>query len=62
MGPEVTELEKKLADYLGIKHAIACLSGTDTHLMAMKNWVRKPIAPKSFKGGDHPLASVPEIR
>lgn len=28
-GPEVQELEGKLADYLGVKHAIACANGTD---------------------------------
>jgi dTDP-4-amino-4,6-dideoxygalactose transaminase len=35
MGPEVEELEKKLADYVGIKHAIACSSGTDALLMSL---------------------------
>ena len=29
MGPEVHELEEKLADYCGVKHAISCSSGTD---------------------------------
>src|SRR5690349_14266534 len=35
MGPEVTELEKKLADYVGAKHCIGASSGTDTLLIAM---------------------------
>ncbi len=35
MGPEVKELESKLADYVGVKHAIACASGTDALLMAL---------------------------
>ena len=35
MGPEVTECEKALADYLGCKHAIACSNGSDALLMAM---------------------------
>ncbi len=29
MGPEVKELEAQLADYVGIKHCLACSSGTD---------------------------------
>ena len=29
MGPEVQELEEKLADYVGVKHAISCANGTD---------------------------------
>jgi len=28
-GPEVAELEERLAAYLGVKHAIACANGTD---------------------------------
>jgi len=35
MGPEIKELESKLADYVGVKHAIACASGTDALLMAL---------------------------
>lgn len=29
MGPEVQELEDKLAEYVGVKHAITCANGTD---------------------------------
>ena len=35
MGPEVQELEKKLAVYVGVKNAIACSSGTDALLLAL---------------------------
>ena len=35
MGPEIKELEVKLAAYVGVKHAIACASGTDALLMAL---------------------------
>lgn len=35
MGPEVFELEEKLADYTGVKHCISCSSGTDALLMAL---------------------------
>ena len=35
LGPEVSELEKTLAGYVGTKHAVACSSGTDALLMAL---------------------------
>ena len=35
MGPEVKELEKKLADYVGVKHAITCANGTDALTLAL---------------------------
>ena len=35
MGPEVAELEGKLADYVGAKHCISASSGTDTLMIAM---------------------------
>jgi UDP-2-acetamido-2-deoxy-ribo-hexuluronate aminotransferase len=35
MGPEVDELEKKLAVFCGVKHAIACANGTDALQVAM---------------------------
>jgi len=35
MGPEVKELEEKLADYVGTKHAVSCASGTDALLLAL---------------------------
>jgi UDP-2-acetamido-2-deoxy-ribo-hexuluronate aminotransferase len=35
LGPEVKELETRLATRLGVKHAIACASGTDALLLAM---------------------------
>jgi dTDP-4-amino-4,6-dideoxygalactose transaminase len=34
-GPEVKELEGSLAEYVGVKHAIGCASGTDALLMAL---------------------------
>lgn len=35
MGPEISELEGKLADFAETKHAVACASGTDALLMAL---------------------------
>jgi UDP-2-acetamido-2-deoxy-ribo-hexuluronate aminotransferase len=35
MGPEVGELEHRLAQYVGTAHAVACSSGTDALLLAL---------------------------
>lgn len=35
MGPEVEELERKLAEYVGVKHCISCANGTDALQLAM---------------------------
>ena len=35
LGAEIAELEKQLAEYAGVKHALACSSGTDALLMAL---------------------------
>ena len=35
MGPEVHELEEKLADFVGVKHCVSASSGSDTLLIAM---------------------------
>ena len=35
MGPEVKELEERLAAYVGVKHVISCSSGTDALLMPL---------------------------
>ena len=36
MGPEVEELEEKLATYLGVNHVVTCGSGTDALVMALR--------------------------
>jgi len=38
MGPEIKELEEKLAEFTGAKHAITCSSGTDALLMVLMAW------------------------
>jgi dTDP-4-amino-4,6-dideoxygalactose transaminase len=35
MGPEIKSLEEKLAQYVGVKHAVSCASGTDALLLAL---------------------------
>ena len=44
MGPEIVELEEKLADYVGIQHCITCSSGTDALL--------KPLMAQGIGSGD----------
>lgn len=38
MGPEVAELEKRLAAFAGVKHVISCASGTDALFMPLLAW------------------------
>lgn len=38
MGPKIKEMETAFADYVGVKHCIACNSGTDALLLALKAW------------------------
>ncbi len=35
LGPEVYELEKKLSEYVGVKHTISCANGTDALQLAL---------------------------
>ena len=35
LGPQVAEFERKLADYVGVKHVIACANGTDALLLPL---------------------------
>ena len=37
-GPEVKQLEKELAEFVGVKHCITCANGTDAISLAMKAW------------------------
>lgn len=37
-GPQVEELEKELADYVGVKHCITCGNGTDALTMMLMAW------------------------
>ena len=38
MGPKIKEMETAFADYVGVKHCVACNSGTDALLLALKVW------------------------
>ena len=42
MGPKIKEMEAAFACYVGMKHCIACNSGTDALLLALKAWDVKP--------------------
>lgn len=42
LGPEVQELEERLADYVGVKHCISCANGTDALLMVLMAYGVKP--------------------
>ncbi|WP_069472371.1 DegT/DnrJ/EryC1/StrS family aminotransferase [Candidatus Marithrix sp. Canyon 246] len=42
MGPEIAQLEQKLANYVGVKHCISVSSGTDALLIAMMALGIKP--------------------
>lgn len=37
-GPQVKELEEKLAEYVGVKHCITCGNGTDAITLALMAW------------------------
>ena len=38
MGPQVRELERQLAEYVGVKHCLTCANGTDALSLALKAW------------------------
>ena len=38
MGPQVAELEKRLSEFAGVKHTIACANGTDALLIVLRAW------------------------
>ncbi|MCO4315744.1 DegT/DnrJ/EryC1/StrS aminotransferase family protein [Phyllobacterium sp. 21LDTY02-6] len=44
LGPEVTEFEKRLAEYAGVEHVVACANGTDALLI--------PLMAKNIGPGD----------
>ncbi|EJF94599.1 DegT/DnrJ/EryC1/StrS aminotransferase family protein [Bartonella taylorii] len=44
LGPKVTEFEERLADYLGVKHVVACANGTDA--------LKMPLMAKNIGPGD----------
>lgn len=42
MGQPVKDLEKQLAEFVGVKHCISCANGTDALTIALKVWGIKP--------------------
>jgi len=38
MGPQVGEFEKRLAEFTGVKHVVACANGTDALMIVLRAW------------------------
>ncbi len=38
LGPQVAQLERELAAWAGVRHAVACANGTDALLLVLKAW------------------------
>ncbi len=38
LGPQVAQLERELAAWAGVKHAVACANGTDALLLVLRAW------------------------
>ena len=38
IGAQVAQLEKELAEYVGVKHCVTCANGTDALSIAMMVW------------------------
>jgi len=38
LGPQVTELESKLAKFIGAKHTVSCANGTDAITLPLMAW------------------------
>ncbi len=38
LGPQVTQFEKDIAQWAGVKHAVACANGTDALLLVLRAW------------------------
>ncbi len=54
MGPEVAELEARLCDFLGCRHAIGVSSGTDSLMIALmaltsNDWSVRKLGPRNWK-------------
>jgi dTDP-4-amino-4,6-dideoxygalactose transaminase len=38
LGPQVAQFEQSLADFTGVKHAVACANGTDALILLLRAW------------------------
>lgn len=38
LGPQVSQLEERLADFAGVKHCISCANGTDALMIILRAW------------------------
>ena len=70
MGPEITELETKLAAYCGARFAVGCASGTDALVMALLAYgvgpgdaiLTTPLHLHRHRRGDQPPSGHPGLR
>ena len=52
LGPEVGELERKIAEYIGVKHCIGISSGTDALVLALRALAIKTKGKEYFDRND----------
>ena len=55
MGAPVKELEQQLADYVGVKHCLACANGTDALTLALFELLTLQLR-EGCKHGEHKLS------
>lgn len=58
MGPEVKELEQKVADYIGTRHAVGCASGTDALVLSLRALAWRRTGREYFERGDEVITTA----
>lgn len=57
-GPEVRELETRVAEYVGTKHAVGCASGTDALLLALRALAQQRTGREYFRSEDEIITTA----
>ncbi len=52
LGPQVVELERKLATFAGVKHCVSCANGTDALVLVLRAWNIGPVR-RGLRAGVH---------